>query len=61
MDAASFVIGLLVGIFFSLVLSHFLAKKVGDAVLAALKEYHGDDDKGEDDPANWWKKGRHEE
>ena len=65
MDASSFVIGFLVGVFFSLVLSNFLAKKVGAAVLAALREYRGDrgeeDDDDEDDPADWWKKGdKHE-
>lgn len=58
--AAWFVIGFIAGCFFSLVLSHFLAKKVGEAVYKALKDYHegigeeGPNDK--DDPANWWKK-----
>ena len=60
MNAAIFITGFLVGCLFSLVLSHFLAKKVGQAVYQALKDYHGYN--GEDDPANWWKKdGGHEE
>lgn len=45
---------------FSLVLSTFLAKKVGQAVYKALKDYHAEE-KGEygndeNDPDNWWKK-----
>ena len=66
MDAASFVFGFLAGGFFSLVLSNFLAKKVGEAVLQALEgtikgEVDGDKEREKTIPANWWKKGKYEE
>jgi hypothetical protein len=53
-DAPSFLIGFLVGCFFSLVLSTFLAWKVGQAVLNALRQH--DKEKEDDDPANFWKR-----
>lgn len=60
MNATFFIVGFLAGCFFSLVLSTFLAKKVGQAVYKALKDYHaeerGEYSNDEDDPANWWRR-----
>lgn len=59
MNATYFIVGFLAGCFFSLVLSTFLARKVGQAVYKALKDYHAEEwreSNDEDDPANWWKK-----
>jgi hypothetical protein len=65
-SATTFVFGFLLGCFFSLVLSTFLARKVGQYVYKALSDYRKDvkkdnaeeDEKERDnDPANWWMRG----
>jgi hypothetical protein len=51
----------LAGCFFSLVLSTFLAHKVGQAVYTALKNFKKEEELDDDNDPNWWKKGRRPE
>ena len=56
-----FVFGFIVGCLFSLILTNFMAGRVGKAVRDAIKNYENEKAKekdDDDDDPNWWKKGK---
>lgn len=53
--AAGFIIGFLVGIFFSFVLVNYLTKSLEKALSNLSKDKNNLHCGNDDDPANWWK------